>query len=80
MTVMEELGMAHALSVDEKCGEPRVAVLLPCYNEAAAIGPVVADFRRALPGAKIYVYDNNSTDGTAQVAADAGAIVRRETR
>lgn len=80
MTVMEELGMAHALSVDGKCGEPRIAVLLPCYNEAAAIGPVVADFRRALPGAKIYVYDNNSIDGTAQVAADAGAIVRRETR
>ncbi len=58
----------------------RVAVLVPCYNEAAAIGKVVTDFRAALPGATIYVYDNNSTDGTYEAAADAGAEVRRETR
>lgn len=57
-----------------------VAVLIPCYNEAAAIGQVVRDFSAALPGAEIYVYDNNSTDGTAQVAAEAGAIVRHEPR
>lgn len=57
---------------------PRIAVLLPCYNEAAAIAQTVADFRAALPDARIYVYDNNSTDGTAQVAAQAGAIVRTE--
>ncbi len=57
---------------------PRVAVLLPCLNEAAAIGHVVAEFRRALPDATVYVYDNNSTDGTADVAKAAGAIVRRE--
>lgn len=58
--------------------KPRVAVLLPCYNEAAAIRQTVADFRTALPDATIYVYDNNSTDNTVQVAAAAGAIVRTE--
>ena len=57
---------------------PRIAVLVPCYNEEAAIGRVVADFRAALPAAKIYVYDNNSRDLTMQVAAAAGAIVRSE--
>ena len=56
----------------------RIAVLLPCYNEAAAIAQTVAGFRAALPGAEIYVYDNNSTDGTREVAARAGAIVRSE--
>jgi glycosyltransferase involved in cell wall biosynthesis len=57
-----------------------VAVLVPCFNEAAAIGKVVADFRAALPSATIYVYDNNSTDDTAKVAAAAGAEVRGEYR
>lgn len=56
----------------------KVAVLLPCYNEAKTIGKVVHDFREALPDADIYVYDNNSTDGTSEQAAAAGAIVRRE--
>jgi Glycosyl transferase family 2 len=56
--------------------DARVAVLLPCHNEAVTIGEVVADFRRALPTADIYVYDNASTDRTAAVAAAAGAIVR----
>jgi glycosyltransferase involved in cell wall biosynthesis len=56
-----------------------VAIILPCYNEEAAIGEVVAGFRRVLPEAKIYVYDNNSKDRTSQVAAAAGAIVRSET-
>ena len=55
----------------------RVAVLLPCYNEAAAIGGTVTQFAAALPGAAIYVFDNNSADATAQVARAAGAIVRR---
>lgn len=55
-----------------------IAVLIPCYNEAVAIGAVVRDFRAALPAARIYVYDNNSKDGTAKVAAEAGAIVRHE--
>lgn len=55
-----------------------IAVLLPCYNEETAIGGVINGFRRALPGARIYVYDNNSTDGTYDAAIAAGAIVRRE--
>jgi glycosyltransferase involved in cell wall biosynthesis len=55
-----------------------VAVLIPCFNEQAAIGQVVVDFRAALPTAAIYVYDNNSTDSTREVARDAGALVRRE--
>lgn len=55
---------------------PRVAVLLPCYNEAGAIAQTVRDFRAALPGAVIYVYDNNSTDGSREIAAQAGAVVR----
>jgi glycosyltransferase involved in cell wall biosynthesis len=57
---------------------PRIAILLPCYNEAAAIGQTVTDFRAALPDATIYVYDNNSQDDTALVARRAGAIVRTE--
>ena len=57
---------------------PRVAVLLPCYNEQAAIGVTVAAFRAALPDAAIYVYDNNSSDRTVEVAKAAGAIVRHE--
>jgi glycosyltransferase involved in cell wall biosynthesis len=56
----------------------RLAVLVPCFNEQAAIAQVVADFRSALPEAAIYVYDNNSTDRTAEVARAAGAQVRRE--
>jgi glycosyltransferase involved in cell wall biosynthesis len=57
---------------------PRIAVLLPCFNEEAAIGATVRGFREALPGAAIYVYDNNSRDRTREVAAEAGAIVRTE--
>jgi len=56
-----------------------VAVLIPCYNEATAIAKVVADFRAVLPSARIYVYDNNSTDGTVAAARAAGAVVRIET-
>ena len=55
-----------------------IAVLVPCFNEAVAIGKVVGDFRACLPGAVVYVYDNNSTDGTVQAATEAGAVVRRE--
>ena len=58
----------------------RIAVLIPCYNEALTIRKVVSDARRELPEATIYVYDNNSTDGTARIAREAGAVVRRETR
>ncbi|MBI0534990.1 glycosyltransferase [Roseomonas sp. KE2513] len=57
---------------------PRIAVLVPCHNEEVAIGAVVAGFRAALPGATVYVYDNNSTDRTLEAAAAAGAVVRRE--
>ena len=61
-------------------GARRLAVLVPCYNEEAAIARVVADFRANLPDAVIYVYDNNSTDRTVEVARAAGATVRTETR
>ena len=56
----------------------RIAVLIPCYNESRTVAKVVADFKAALPEAVIYVYDNNSTDGTAEIAAAAGAVVRHE--
>lgn len=58
---------------------PRIAVLIPCYNEEATIAEVVPDFAAALPGAVIYVYDNNSKDRTVALAREAGAVVRRET-
>jgi glycosyltransferase involved in cell wall biosynthesis len=58
---------------------PRIAVLIPCYNEEVAIPRVVAAFRSALPEAAVYVYNNNSRDRTAEAAAAAGAVVRRET-
>jgi glycosyltransferase involved in cell wall biosynthesis len=58
--------------------QPRIAVLLPCYNEEAAIGATIAGFGAALPGAAIYVYDNNSRDRTCEIARQAGAIVRSE--
>lgn len=60
--------------------ELEVAVLIPCYNEEVAIGPVVRDFKKHLPDAKIYVYDNNSSDNTVQVAKEYGAIVRNESQ
>src|SRR5215467_1125022 len=58
----------------------RIAVLVPCFNEEAAVATVVADFRKALPAAQIYVYDNNSKDRTVAVARAAGAEVRSERR
>src|SRR3954471_9794235 len=66
-------GEVHSL------GRLRVAVLVPCYNEEAAIADVVRAFRSELPDAVVYVYDNNSTDRTVDVARAAGAVVRRET-
>lgn len=59
---------------------PRIACVVPCYNEESAIAKVVTDLRASLPEAEIYVYDNNSTDRTAEVAREAGAIVRSEPR
>src|ERR1700733_15328686 len=58
----------------------RVAVLVPCFNEQAAVATVVADFRKSLPTAEIFVYDNNSSDRTVAVAREAGAQVRSERR
>jgi glycosyltransferase involved in cell wall biosynthesis len=63
---------------DRLTQQPRIAILLPCHNEALTIAKVVRDFRAFVPDAEIYVYDNNSTDGTAAAAAAAGAIVRCE--
>ncbi len=74
---------------DAQAGTPRtqnvpeqgsVAVLIPCYNEAVTIGKVVDDFRRVLPEATVYVYDNNSSDGTGAIAREHGAVVRCERR
>jgi len=59
---------------------PTIALLVPCYQEELTIGKVIADFKKALPEAVVYVFDNNSTDATARVARDAGAIVLREKR
>ena len=64
----------------EANNDTSIAVLLPCYNEEVTIGKVVRDFKNSLPDATIYVYDNNSTDRTAEIAAAEGAIVRREPR
>lgn len=57
-----------------------IAVLVPCYNEAKTVGKVIKDYKKVLPNADIYVYDNNSTDGTDEIARKAGAIVRYERR
>jgi len=64
--------------LDSPQSQPRIAVLLPCYNEEAAIAATVAGFKQALPTAIIYVYDNNSSDRTREIAAEAGAVIRSE--
>ena len=56
----------------------KIAVLLPCYNEALTVEKVIKDYKEAFPTADIYVYDNNSTDGTGEIARKAGAIVKKE--
>ena len=71
---------AQQAAVDQACRGEGVAVLIPCYNEAVTIAKVVDDFRRVLPDATVYVYDNNSTDDTAALAAAHGAVVRFEGR
>lgn len=63
--------------MDKDASSPTIAVVLPCFNEEAAIGSVVADFRRLLPEARVYVFDNASTDATADVARAAGAEVQQ---
>ena len=54
----------------------KIAVLIPCFNEAVTIGKVVTDWKQAVQEAVVYVYDNNSTDGTDEIARNAGAVVR----
>ncbi len=76
---MEQLLTPLRSVAAEPAVPPRIAVLVPCYNEEVAIPRVIAAFRDALPGATIYVYDNNSKDGTAAAARAAGAVVRTET-
>ncbi len=80
-------GMAEALAQfareqqpQTETAQPRIAVLVPCFNEEAAVATVVADFRKSLPSAEIYVYDNNSSDRTKAIAVEAGAQVRSERR
>jgi hypothetical protein len=73
-------GALDGLAPAEKLAAPRIAVILPCHNEAAAIGRVVQDFRAALPGARLIVFDNASSDATAELAAAAGAEVHFEPR
>ncbi len=70
--------VANLVAESEPNTRPRIAVLIPCFNEEATVVEVVGAFRRALPTALVYVYDNNSTDSTRQLAASAGAIVRSE--
>lgn len=72
--------MAEDAIVFHTANKGSVAVLIPCYNEAVTIGKVVDDFKYVLPDASIYVYDNNSSDATAQIARDHGAIVFKEPR
>ena len=72
------MNMVERLAASSSATQPRIAVLLPCYNEAAAIAQTIEGFRRALPEAAIYVYDNNSKDDTVRIAREAGAIVRTE--
>jgi len=71
-------GSGEAGTVTLGSDAPRIAVLVPCHNEEASVGKVVADFRAALPRATVYVYDNASTDRTSDAARAAGAVVRRE--
>lgn len=80
MTQRDEDGNTTNATNAVKDGWDHVAVLIPCYNEAITIGKVVDDFKEALPEATIYVYDNNSSDETGIIAAEHGAIVRKETR
>jgi hypothetical protein len=71
---------SSSLAADAPFAQPSIAVLVPCHNEQASVAAVVHDFRLALPGARIYVYDNNSRDLTVQRAREAGAIVRAVSR
>lgn len=76
---IEEKNLGSDQSENVKYGEG-VAILIPCFNEEMTIGKVVDDFKKAMPSAKIYVYDNNSTDDTLKIAREHGAIVKSESR
>lgn len=78
--INHSIGLGIMVGRDMAQTSPRVAVLIPCYNEEVAIGSVIDGFRAALPDAAIYVYDNNSTDRTVETAHCHGAVVRSETR
>ncbi|MBF0817249.1 glycosyltransferase [Microbacterium paludicola] len=75
-----EIATATASDGAPSVARPVIAAIVPCYNEALAIAKVVADLKAAVPEMVVYVYDNNSTDGTGDIAREAGAIVRREER
>lgn len=77
---ISRIGNTEKVTPRSASSVPRVAVVIPCFNEEAAIGVVVQQFRSVLPEASIYVYDNNSRDRTIEVATRAGAIVRSERR
>lgn len=66
--------------MEKNVNSTKIAVIIPCYNEALTIAKVVDDFHRELPESTVYVYDNNSTDGTAQIARGHGATVKFEPR
>lgn len=79
--MLERLAPSENAAREARAAPPlSVAVLVPCFNEAATIADVIGGFRTVLPQARVYVYDNNSSDGTAEAAASAGAFVRSETR
>src|SRR5262245_40171505 len=77
MSAVAEAAIREA-SVGSRASDLKIAVLIPCYNEESTVAAVVAGFSRSLPGATVYVFDNNSTDGTIAEARAAGAIVRSE--
>lgn len=79
MSANPDLLHPHGMAVQQQASDPRIAVIVPCYNEALTIARLVRNFRTHLPQARVYVFDNNSTDNTGQIAREAGAIVRRVT-
>ncbi len=72
---MLQISAQEKAEMAKRAKAERIAVLIPCMNEEMTIGKVVRDFKKALPNCTVYVYDNNSTDKTAEVAEQAGAIV-----
>src|SRR5271168_46408 len=75
----KNMSLAPKESADDRMPRRKIAVIIPCFNEAHSIAEVVHGFKSVLPSAKIYVFDNNSTDETVANASAAGALIRRET-